>query len=77
MNLARHLLVVVLALTACALRAEPGSEPIPDVEVRDQDGRTLHFFSDLVKGNVVAVNFLSLAAPHLPPTRRHVGHPRP
>lgn len=58
MNLARHLLVVVLALTVCALRAEPGSEPIPDVEVRDQDGRTLHFFSDLVKGNVVAVNFL-------------------
>ena len=31
---------------------------IPDVEVVTQDGKTVHFYSDLVKGNVVAVNFI-------------------
>ena len=31
---------------------------IPDVEVLDQEGRTLHFYSDLVKGKTVAINFI-------------------
>jgi cytochrome oxidase Cu insertion factor (SCO1/SenC/PrrC family) len=31
---------------------------IPDVELLDQDGRTVHFYSDLVKGRVVAINFI-------------------
>ena len=31
---------------------------IPDVELLDQEGRTVHFYSDLVKGKVVAVNFI-------------------
>lgn len=31
---------------------------VPDVPVVDQDGRPLHFYSDLVKGRVVAVNFV-------------------
>ncbi|MDT7808437.1 MAG: hypothetical protein QOJ70_2250 [Acidobacteriota bacterium] len=31
---------------------------IPDVELLDQDGRKVHFYSDLVKGKVVAVNFI-------------------
>jgi len=31
---------------------------IPDVAVLDQDGRRLNFYSDLVKGKVVAINFL-------------------
>jgi cytochrome oxidase Cu insertion factor (SCO1/SenC/PrrC family) len=31
---------------------------IPDVEVFDQDGNKLHFFSDLVKGKTVAINFI-------------------
>ena len=31
---------------------------IPDVEVRDQDGRTLNFYTDLVKGKTVAINFI-------------------
>ncbi|MFZ6756196.1 SCO family protein [Undibacterium sp. Ji50W] len=34
------------------------SDPLPDIEVQDQSGRTLHFYRDLVKGNVVAVNFI-------------------
>ena len=31
---------------------------IPDVTLVDQDGRTIRFYSDLVKGHVVAVNFV-------------------
>jgi protein SCO1 len=31
---------------------------IPDVEVLDQDGNVRHFYSDLIKGKIVAVNFI-------------------
>jgi cytochrome oxidase Cu insertion factor (SCO1/SenC/PrrC family) len=31
---------------------------IPDVEVLDQDGNVRHFYTDLVKGKTVAVNFI-------------------
>ncbi|HWS88065.1 MAG TPA: SCO family protein, partial [Pyrinomonadaceae bacterium] len=31
---------------------------IPDVELLDQDGRRVRFYTDLVKGKVVAVNFV-------------------
>lgn len=31
---------------------------IPDVTVMDQDGKPVHFYSDLVKDKVVAVNFV-------------------
>jgi cytochrome oxidase Cu insertion factor (SCO1/SenC/PrrC family) len=31
---------------------------IPDVELLDQDGRKIHFYSDLVKDKVVAINFI-------------------
>jgi cytochrome oxidase Cu insertion factor (SCO1/SenC/PrrC family) len=31
---------------------------IPDVEVLDQDGHALHFYSDLIKGKTVAINFI-------------------
>ncbi|HEX8720334.1 MAG TPA: SCO family protein [Pyrinomonadaceae bacterium] len=31
---------------------------IPDVELLDQDGRKVRFYTDLVKGRVVAVNFI-------------------
>ena len=31
---------------------------IPDVEVLDQDGKTRHFYTDLVKGRTVAINFI-------------------
>ena len=32
--------------------------PWPDVEVVDQDGRQIHFYSDLVRGKRVAINFV-------------------
>ncbi len=31
---------------------------IPDVELLDQNGRTVHFYTDLVKGKTVAVQFI-------------------
>jgi len=31
---------------------------IPDVEVLDQEGNVLHFYTDLVKGKTVAINFI-------------------
>jgi cytochrome oxidase Cu insertion factor (SCO1/SenC/PrrC family) len=34
------------------------SAQIPDVPVYDQDGRPLNFYSDLVKGRTVAINFI-------------------
>lgn len=41
---------------------DPGTAPealdIPDVEVLDQEGRRVRFASDLVRGRVVAINFL-------------------
>ncbi|HXQ74530.1 MAG TPA: SCO family protein [Pyrinomonadaceae bacterium] len=43
----------------------PQSEPavaqkmnIPDTELLDQDGRKIHFYTDLVKGQTVAINFI-------------------
>ena len=36
--------------------ARPGA--IPDVTVYDQDGRMMHFYTDLVKGRTVAINFI-------------------
>jgi protein SCO1 len=36
----------------------PTKVSIPDVSVMDQDGRRLHFYSDLVKGKTVAINFV-------------------
>jgi protein SCO1/2 len=31
---------------------------IPDVELLDQDGRKVHFYSDLVRGHIVVINFI-------------------
>jgi len=36
----------------------PAKMAIPDVELLDQDGRKVRFYSDLVKGKTVAVNFI-------------------
>lgn len=38
--------------------ARPTKVSIPDAPVLDQDGRRLHFYSDLVKGKTVAINFV-------------------
>jgi cytochrome oxidase Cu insertion factor (SCO1/SenC/PrrC family) len=37
---------------------EGSNMAIPDVEVLDQDGNALHFYSDLIKDKTVAINFI-------------------
>lgn len=39
-------------------RAAFSSSGIPDVRVYDENGKSLSFYSDLVKGNTVAINFI-------------------
>ena len=47
------------AAAKTAAAPAPGSGmSIPDVELLDQDGRRVRFYSDLVRGKVVAVNFI-------------------
>lgn len=49
------------AQPAAAADSNPATAPkisIPDVALRDQDGKPVHFYSDLVKGRVVAINFI-------------------
>ena len=36
----------------------PSKMTIPDVELLDQDGRKVRFYTDLVKGKTVAINFI-------------------
>jgi len=35
-----------------------GKLTIPDIPVLDQDGNTLHFYTDLIKNKTVAINFI-------------------
>jgi len=53
------LIFLVCTIDACAgaeIRASSAS--VTDVVVRDQNDRKLHFYSDLVKDHIVAVNFI-------------------
>lgn len=43
---------------AAAAPASSASSSIPDVKVTTQDGKTVDFYSDLIKDKVVAVNFV-------------------
>jgi protein SCO1/2 len=55
----RSLALAALLLSAATLFADQPFVPnVPDVEVVTQEGKTVHFYSDLVKGRVVAVNFI-------------------
>jgi protein SCO1/2 len=45
-------------VAAAPAAAAPGALQIPDVVLVDQDGRKVRFWSDLVQGKVVAVNFV-------------------
>lgn len=47
------------AAPAAAAQGEAlGAMSIPDTTVLDQDGHELHFYSDLIEGRVVAINFI-------------------
>jgi cytochrome oxidase Cu insertion factor (SCO1/SenC/PrrC family) len=43
---------------ASAAEADGGKLRVPDVELLDQDGRRVRFYTDLVKGKTVAINFI-------------------
>jgi protein SCO1/2 len=52
---------MLLLGSACAWSdATPSGQgaPVADVVVRDQNNRQLHFYSDLLKGHIVAINFI-------------------
>lgn len=66
-------MIAVTAALLCGLAFQAGAQPAPaarqpalagrqpswpDVEVVDQDGRQAHFYSDLVRGKRVAINFV-------------------
>jgi protein SCO1/2 len=48
--------IIAVILFANGTRAAPLK--IPDVAVTDQDGKRAHFYSDLVRGHTVVVNFI-------------------
>ncbi len=53
----KRLCFTVIAVAAFFANAR-AAEPIPDVALQDQNGRPVKFYTDLVKGRVVAVNFI-------------------
>ena len=59
MDLVKEIAPAVVSESSEKVVATSGkSLNIPDVEVLDQDGNVRHFYSDLVKGKTVAVNFI-------------------
>ena len=52
------LAVAVLLAAPLGASTQEFRPAIPDVVVQTQEGRSVHFYSDLVKGNTVAVNFI-------------------
>ena len=43
---------------AAAAPVSQATPTIPDLQLLDQDGKTVHFYGDLVKGKVVAIEFV-------------------
>lgn len=59
MDLVRQTASAAVATTSPSVAPSSGKTlNIPDVEVLDQDGNVRHFYSDLVKGKTVAINFI-------------------
>ena len=55
--LLRRFVRLLILLSICAASARAATT-IPDVELQDQNGRKVKFYTDLVKDRVVAVNFI-------------------
>jgi protein SCO1 len=56
-------LVTVQAIVGVHAESDPdtlsaGKQNIPDAELVDQDGKTVHLYSDLLKGRVAALSFI-------------------
>ena len=57
------LILTVQPIVAARAQSDPGPETetkqsIPDLELVDQDGKTVHIYSDLVRGRVAALSFI-------------------
>ncbi|MDQ3804752.1 MAG: SCO family protein [Acidobacteriota bacterium] len=52
---------------SAAERREAARKFLPDVELRDQDGRRVRFYSDLVKNRLVVINFVYTACTSMCP----------
>lgn len=58
MDLVRQSASAPATATQAEVNVSGKSMNIPDIEVLDQDGQTRHFYSDLIKGKTVAINFI-------------------
>jgi len=45
-------------MTKVSASGQVSKMTIPDIEVLDQNGRKIHFYTDLVKGQTVVINFI-------------------
>src|SRR5271170_8024926 len=57
------LVLTLLPIVETSAQSDPDSQTatkqnIPDVELVDQDGKTVHLYSDLVRGRVAALSFI-------------------
>ncbi len=72
----RNILAGIVCLAAVIISAPGAPEAranrwgagyFPDTPVVTQDGKTLHFYDDLIKGKIVVVNFIYTSCPDLCP----------
>lgn len=59
----KKLLSVCMFLCVSSVLAAPSTSPwgkdyFPNIELTDQDGKKVHFYDDLIKDKVVAINFI-------------------
>jgi cytochrome oxidase Cu insertion factor (SCO1/SenC/PrrC family) len=64
----RQRVFLVLVLFLFAAGAHAAAPKIPDLKVIDQDGRSLHFYSELVHGHTVVINFIFTSCSTICPT---------
>jgi protein SCO1/2 len=51
-------IVAIVAIPARAQNARPGASYFPNVTLTTQDGTTVRFYDDLIKGKIVAINLI-------------------
>ena len=67
MNAARVALVVLLLGSALGARAAAPDMQFPNVPLFTQDGTPVRFYDDLIKGQVVLINFFFTSCPLICP----------